>query len=87
MSKERINELLAALAKEISETQDIPENIEVSSKQLATDIEEALSSQSDEANPTILEDAIALEASFAVNHPIAEKLIRELVNQLSRLGI
>jgi hypothetical protein len=35
----------------------------------------------------MLDDVIALEASFATSHPVVEKLIRELVNTLSRLGI
>ncbi len=36
---------------------------------------------------TILEDAIALEARLANEHPAAESLLRELINTLSRLGI
>jgi hypothetical protein len=34
-----------------------------------------------------MDDAIALEASFANIHPVAERLIREFINSLSRLGI
>ena len=36
---------------------------------------------------SLLEDAIALEARFANNHPAAESLMREFINSLSRLGI
>jgi hypothetical protein len=36
---------------------------------------------------TVLDDAIALEAVFAASHPVAEKIIRELINSLSRIGI
>ena len=36
---------------------------------------------------SILEDAIALEARFANDYPAADRLMRELVNTLSRLGI
>jgi hypothetical protein len=35
----------------------------------------------------VLDDAIALEASFAAEYPVAEKIIRELINSLSRIGI
>jgi hypothetical protein len=36
---------------------------------------------------SLMDDAIALEASFANTHPVAERLIREFINSLSRLGI
>ncbi|MDO7672264.1 MAG: DUF4404 family protein [OM182 bacterium] len=43
--------------------------------------------RSNAAKESLLEDAVALEALFAVEHPVAEKLLRELINSLSRLGI
>ena len=39
------------------------------------------------AKESLLEEAVALEALFAAEHPVAEKMLRELVNSLSRLGI
>ena len=42
---------------------------------------------SNAAKESLVEDASALEALFAVEHPVAEKLLRELINSLSRLGI
>ena len=39
------------------------------------------------ATPSILEEAIALEARFASTHPLAEKLMREFIDTLSRAGI
>ncbi|HAU09548.1 DUF4404 family protein [Gammaproteobacteria bacterium] len=43
--------------------------------------------RSNAAKESLLEDAVALEALFAVEHPVAEKMLRELINSLSRLGI
>ena len=42
---------------------------------------------SNAAKESLVEDARVLEALFAVEHPVAEKLLRELINSLSRLGI
>jgi hypothetical protein len=32
-------------------------------------------------------DTLALEARFAANHPVAERLIREVIDTLGRIGI
>ena len=42
---------------------------------------------SNAAKESLLEEAVALEALFAAEHPVAEKMLRELINSLSRLGI
>jgi hypothetical protein len=55
--------------------------------QLESDIDDLVNPEVDSAENTVMDDAIALEAIFAVNHPVAEKLIRELINTLSRIGI
>jgi hypothetical protein len=34
-----------------------------------------------------LENAIALEARFAATHPVAERILRELIAVLGRMGI
>jgi hypothetical protein len=44
-------------------------------------------SRSKAAKESLLEEAVALEALFAAEHSVAEKMLRELVNSLSRLGI
>jgi len=43
--------------------------------------------RSNAAKESLLEEAVALEALFAAEHSVAEKMLRELVNSLSRLGI
>ena len=43
--------------------------------------------RSNVAKESLLEEAVALEALFAAEHPVAEKMLRELINSLSRLGI
>ena len=55
-------------------------------KQLDGDIEQWLEAAAD-VNSPVMEDAIALEARFAANHPVAERLIREVIDTLGRIGI
>ena len=43
--------------------------------------------RSNATKESLVEDARALEALFAIEHPVAEKMLRELINSLSRLGI
>ena len=43
--------------------------------------------RSNATKESLVENARALEVLFAVEHPVAEKLLRELINSLSRLGI
>lgn len=87
MSNERANELILELIKELEI--DAATNSESVDKAriLQQSIADALNPAIDTSENTILDDAIALEASFAVQHPVAEKIIRELVNTLSRIGI
>jgi len=43
--------------------------------------------RSNAAKESLFEEAVALEALFAAEHPVAEKMLRELINSLSHLGI
>ncbi len=47
----------------------------------------AFIASAEDVNSPVLEDAIALEARFAANHPVAERVIRELIDSLGRIGI
>ena len=87
MSEARIKELMDELLKELQETQGVETDTVLRAKQLQNDIEQLVDPDIDTSENTILDDAIALEASFAATHPVAEKTIRELINTLSRIGI
>lgn len=41
----------------------------------------------DDQYSPVMEDAIALEARFAAQHPVAERILRELIDNLGRIGI
>ena len=87
MSEQRIRELLLELLAEIEQTEGVDEQLATSISQLQRDIGDLVDPEIDSAENTVMDDAIALEAIFSVNHPVAEKLIRELINSLSRIGI
>ena len=87
MSEQRIKELMSELVGELEKADSISEDTVSVAKKLESDIHDLVNPQVDSSENTVLDDAIALEASFAVSHPVAEKAIRELINSLSRIGI
>ena len=87
MSEQRIKELINELIKELESTDGVTEEAVSVARQLEGNIDDLVNPEVDTSENTILDDAIALEASFAASHPVAEKLIRELINTLSRIGI
>ena len=87
MSEQRIKELINELIKELESTDGVAEEAVSVARQLEGKIDDLVNPEVDTSENTILDDSIALEASFAASHPVAEKLIRELINTLSRIGI
>ena len=91
MSKERIKELLAQLRQEIRDT-GIDDELEKIMSELDDDIQSVV----DEADATVdgvvdIDDVVdrakEIEANFATSHPTAERVIREVVDLLVRMGI
>ncbi|MFT6093470.1 MAG: hypothetical protein ACJA2Q_001370 [Pseudohongiellaceae bacterium] len=87
MSNDRANELIKELIKELEQASALDVATVEQAKLLQNKFEDILNPDLDTSDNTMLDDVIALEASFATSHPVVEKLIRELVNTLSRLGI
>ena len=87
MSEQRIKELLEELRGELQRTDGVDEALIASVKTLESNIGDLVDPAVDSDENTVLDDAIALEAVFAASHPVAEKIIRELINSLSRIGI
>lgn len=87
MSDTRLRALVAELIKELDSTEDVDPELLGTLKRLESDIDDLENPDIDTSNNSVLDDAIALEARFAVNYPVAEKILRELINNLSRIGI
>lgn len=86
MSQERIKALLQQLQQELANTTAVDAETLAQVKQLDSDIDQWIE-EAEDVNSPIMEDAIALEARFAANHPAAERLIREVIDTLARIGI
>jgi proline dehydrogenase len=86
MNQEKIKALLQELQQELSGPAQVDADTLALVKQLDSDIEQWLAAAED-VNSPLMEDAIALEARFAANHPVAERLIREVIDTLGRIGI
>jgi len=87
MSEQRLRELMSELAQELEKTEEVDPELLATIKRLEADIDDLVDPETDSSNNSVMDDAIALEASFAVNYPTAEKILRELINTLSRIGI
>ena len=87
MSEQRIKELLEELRGELQRTDGVDEALLASVRTLESNIGDLVDPAVDSDENTVLDDAIAVEAVFATSHPVAEKIIRELINSLSRIGI
>jgi hypothetical protein len=86
VSQERIRLLLSELQLELARTGDVEEETLSLMRKLEQDIEQLIET-SEQRNSPVLDDAIALEARFAATHPTAEKLLREVIDSLARIGI
>lgn len=87
MNEERVKLLLKELLAEIEKGEEQDEELLASAQRLEEDVDALLNPDVDSTDNTVMDDMIALEARFASNYPVAEKIIRELVNNLSRIGI
>ncbi len=87
MSESRVTELMRELVAEIEGTPSLNKDVLISARKLESGINDLVDPEVDSSENTLLDDAIALEASFAATHPVAAKIIRELVDSLSRIGI
>jgi len=87
MSEARLRQLMSELVQELDKTAGVDPELKSTLKRLEADIDDLVDPDTDSADNTVLDDAIALEARFAASHPVAEKILRELINNLSRIGI
>ncbi len=86
MSENNVKNLLVQLHQALAEGGAVDEETLAMAKELDKEISAFIASAED-VNSPVLEDAIALEARFAANHPVAERVIRELIDSLGRIGI
>ena len=88
MSDNKIKDLLARLHKELENT----ENVDSETLQMVRDLDEDIHRlvESDAGSDDIdgvLDRATSVETRFAVDHPVAERFLREIMDALAKVGI
>jgi hypothetical protein len=85
MTSDRVKKLLMQLRREI-ENSDVDAETRALMHELDADIHKALGQS---ANPVggLIRRAEAVEVKFAVNHGIAEKILREIIDTLAKIGV
>ncbi len=80
MGKERLKTLLAELHEELHQVGEIDADTRKVLAELNADIEEV-------ASVGAAERARALESRFAAEHPVLERIAREIADLLTKMGI
>lgn len=87
MSNEKIRELLSKLHDEIEKT-DMDAGTRSLIAELDSDIHELLDPNAElEVSESIIGTAQQFDANFATKHPVAERVVREIVETLARMGV
>lgn len=86
LKQDKIRSLLAQLQKELDNGATLDNETIALLRKLDKNIDAMIESAEND-NAPVMDDAIALEARFAVNHPVAERVLRELIDTLGKMGI
>ena len=88
MSNDKIKQLLQDLHQELKHARLDKETLQMTAE-LDKDIHRLLEEHEEEAGlkDQVTEQARSIDARFAAEHPVAERLLREIVDVLGRMGI
>ncbi len=87
MTSERIRQLLAELRQEM-QADAMDAETRASLKRLDEDLHRLLQASDDGSEgKQLVDQARQLEAEFAASHPVAERVIREIIDALVKLGL
>ena len=88
MTDQKLKELLSSLQTAMDQT----EKIDSETLELVRELDEEIhrlteaGAQADDVEG-VLDQAKSMETRFAVDHPVAERFLREIIDALSRVGI
>ena len=86
MSDKNLNELLSELNLALENIDEIDPETRKLVKDLDEDINRLLESGEDDIEG-VVDRAQAIETKFALEHPVAERFLREIIDALSKVGI
>jgi uncharacterized protein YoxC len=88
MTEKSLNELLAQLNRVLEETDEIDDETRRLVEDLDEDINRLLDTDSSaEDFESVTDRARAVQSHFAVEHPVADRFLREIIDALAKVGI
>jgi hypothetical protein len=85
MSNERVRELLQQLRQELDKSQVDSKTLSLM-RELDSDIKKVLESSA-AAPPSLTDRAKSLEVEFAAKHGSAERILRQIIDTLGKMGV
>jgi len=88
MTEKSLNELLAQLNEALEGIDEIDDETRKLVEDLDEDINRLLDADSpDEDYESVTDRARAVQSHFAVEHPVADRFLREIIDALAKVGI
>ena len=86
MTDKNLNELLSELNAALEKIEEIDPETRALVKDLDEDINRLLESGEDDFD-SVVDRARSIETQFALEYPVAERFLREIIDALSKVGI
>ncbi len=86
MSNENIQSLVSKLKDEISTTDKLDQDTRQMLESFDIDLQRVVDDNV-ENQVSLVDTALELETRFAAEHPVAEGMMREVINALAKMGI
>ena len=86
MSEKNLNELLSELNEALEKIDEIDPETRALVKDLDEDINRLLENGEEDFD-SVVDRAQSIQTRFALEHPVAERFVREIIDALSRVGI
>ena len=86
MADKNLNELLTELNEALEKIEEIDPETRALVKDLDEDINRLLEAGEDDVEG-VMDRAQSVQARFALEHPVAERFIREIIDALAKVGI
>ncbi|MEE4216390.1 MAG: DUF4404 family protein [Xanthomonadales bacterium] len=86
MTDKNLNELLSELNQALEKIDEIDPETRALVKDLDEDINRLLESGEDDLE-SVADRARSIETHFALEHPVAERFLREIIDALAKVGI
>jgi hypothetical protein len=88
MKEQKLHELLSSLHDVLEKTDEVDPD----TRKLVSDLDEEINrlletGSSGEEFDSVIDQAKAVETRFAVDHPVAESFLRQIIDTLARIGI